>query len=361
MLKALAVLGLVCGLSRMAFTQAPQQDRIASIAGSGAVRLEGNRRPLFRPENDLGPVKGSFQLENISLMFKLTESQQAELTALLAEQQDPSSPNYHQWLTPEQYADRFGLSPKDIGKVDAWLQAQGFQVIQTARGRNWVSFSGTAAQVQAAFQTEIHNFSLHGQTYYANATEPAVPAALAEVVLGFRGLDNYRLKPHSLFRHVGASRAGPGPNAVRPYTTDGGEPPNFTSGISGNTFLSPGDIAILYDLNPLYSNGINGAGQTLAIMGQTDLYNGGSDITAFRTAAGLPPNTPTIILDGSDPGLTADDIAEASLDLEWSGAVAPNATILYVNSLDAVSSLYYAIDHNLAPVLSISYAGCEQS
>ena len=245
---------------------------------------------MFQPENDMGPVEGSFKLENISLTFKLTESQQADLTKLLDEQQDPSSPNYHQWLTPEQYADRFGLSPNDINKVVAWLQSQSFQVTQTARGRTWVSFSGTAAQVRAAFQTEIHNFSLHGQTYYANASEPAVPAALADVVLGIRGLDNYRLKPRSRVRHVKAE-----PN------------PNFTSSITGNTFVSPGDFATIYDVKNLYDAGIDGTGQTIAVMGQTDLYNGGSDITAFRNAAGLTGGGLTLkLVPGvTDPGLSS--------------------------------------------------------
>ncbi len=310
-LSALVVLGLICGVNRISFAQTPQRDRIAGpIAGSPAVWLEGNVRPMFQPENDLGPVEGSFKLENISLTFKLTESQQADLNQLLDEQQDRSSPNYHHWLTPEQYADRFGLSPNDINLVVAWLQSQGFQVTQTARGRTWVSFSGTAALVQAAFQTEIHNFSLRGRTYYANASEPAVPAALADVVLGIRGLDNYRLKPRSIVRHVKA------------------EPkPNFTSGLTGNTFVAPGDFATIYDVNALYNNGIDGTGQTIAVMGQTDLYNGGSDITAFREAAGLPANSPQVILipNTSDPSVVPDDIEEASLDVEWSGAVAKNA------------------------------------
>ena len=194
--------------------------------------------PCSSLENDQGPVADSLKLENISLMFKLTASQQADLTALLEAQQDPSSPNFHQWLTPEQYADRFGLSQNDMNKVVAWLQAQGFEVTQTARGRTWVSFSGTAAQVQAAFQTEIHNFSLDGQTYYANASEPAVPAALADVVLGFHGLDNYPLKPRSVFRQVKT------------------EPkPNFTSGISGNTFVVPGRLCHHLRCQNLYNHG----------------------------------------------------------------------------------------------------------
>ena len=120
--------GCSCGLAGFPSRNRREQDRIAGpIAGSPAVWLEGNRRPMFQPENDQGPVADSLKLENITLMFKLTESQQADLTALLAEQQDPSSPHYHQWLTPEQYADRFGLSPNDMNKVVAWLQSQGFR------------------------------------------------------------------------------------------------------------------------------------------------------------------------------------------------------------------------------------------
>jgi hypothetical protein len=357
-LNGLAVLGLVCWLSRISFTQSTEQERIAGpIAGSPAVGLEGNRRPMFRPENDMGPVEGSFKLENISLMFRLTESQQADLTALLAEQQDPSSPNYHHWLTPEQYADRLGLSTNDMNQVVAWLQSQGFTIIQTARSRNWVSFSGTAAQVQAAFQTEIHNFSLNGQTYYGNATEPAVPGALADVALGIHGLDNYPLKPRGVFRQV-AQGPRSGPAALR----DGGPHPNFTSSISGNTFLAPGDFAIIYDVNALYNNGIDGTGQSIAVMGETDIVM--SDITTFRSVSGLPAINLTVVVSGTDPGTSTNSevIDEAALDIEWSGAVAPKAAIIYVNSTDAIfGSLKYAIDNNTAPVLSISYGACEQS
>ena len=345
--KWLAVLGLVFSLTPFAFTQSPGRERILEVIDNASpVALRGNVRTMFRPENDMGPVEGSFKLENISLMFKLTQSQQADLTALLEEQQDPSSPNYHHWLTPEQYADRFGLSQNDINQVKAWLQAQGFQVTQTARSRNWVSFSGTAAQVQAAFQTEIHHFSLNGETYYANATEPCVPSALADVVLGIHALDNYRLKPRSVFRHVKTE-----PN------------PNFTSSISGNTFVAPGDFATIYDVNSLYATGIDGTGQSIAVMGQTNILM--SDVEAFRRASGLPANDPTVILiPGSpDPGVVSADLTEASLDVEWSGAVAKNATILYVNSGTAngvLDSLQYTIDQNLAPVISISYGACEQ-
>ena len=128
--------------------------------------------PNARPENDPGAVADSFVLPGITLLLKPSAAQQTALDQLLAQQQDPTSPNYRNWLTPEQFADRFGVSANDLGKIDAWLKSQGFTVTDTARGRNWVSFSGTAQQVKAAFHTEIHRYNVNGQTHYANASDP---------------------------------------------------------------------------------------------------------------------------------------------------------------------------------------------
>jgi hypothetical protein len=347
----LAVLGLVFSLTPFSFAQSTGKDRIVrAIDDSSRVTLQGNVRPMFRPENDMGPVEDSFKLENISLMFKLTQSQQADLAALLDELQNSSSPNYHKWLTPEQFADRFGLSPSDVGKVVTWLQAQGFTVTQTARSRTWVSFSGTAAQVHAAFQTEIHRFSLDGKTYYANATEPSVPGAFVDVLLAIHALDNYSLKPASVVRKLQSNLK-----------------PDFTSFISGNTYVSPADFAVIYDVDSLYAAGIDGTGQSIAVMGQSDLYSDesgpSSDITAFRSASGLPANLPQVILipGASDPGVISGDVGEATGDVEWAGAVAKNATIIYVNggSNGVLKALQYAIANNSAPVISISYGLCE--
>lgn len=347
LLWGLALLALF-GLSRSSFAQSSRPSRIMGrIAGSPAVWLEGNRRPIFQPENDLGPAPDSLKLENITLTFKPTADQQAGLATLLEEQQDRSSPLYHQWLTPEQFADNFGLSPADVAQVEAWLASQGFTVTRTARSRLWISFSGTAAQIRSAFLTEIHNYSLNGKTYYAPASEPAVPAVLADVVLGFTALDDYGPQPRGIFRQIAAPS------------------PEFTSYISGNTFVAPADFAIIYDVQALYNMGIDGTGQSIAVLGQTDLYNNGSDITSFRNAANLPANAPVVkLVPGvSDPGVVSGDIDEASLDVEWSGAVAPKATVYFVNGgSNGVYSqaLPYAVDNKLAPVISISYGGCEQ-
>jgi hypothetical protein len=350
-LKWVGIWGLAFSLIPFASAQDPGQDRIGqAIDNASRVALQGNVRPMFRPENDLGRADGSLLLENISLMFAFTASRRSELTALLDDLQNPFSPSFHHWLTPEQFADQFGLSQNDLNKVVAWLEGQGFTVTWKARSRTWVSFSGTASQVQAAFETEIHNFSYHDATYYANATEPSVPSALAGVVLAIHGLDNYPLKPAGVVRKVSA-----------------GLTPAFTSYISGNTYVAPGDFAVIYDLNSLYSAGIDGRGQSIAVMGQTDLYSNqsgaNSDISAFRNAAGLPPNSLQVVLipGATPPGVVSDDIDEASTDVEWAGAVARNATIVFVNggAKGVAKALQYAIDNKTAPVISISYGECE--
>jgi hypothetical protein len=320
------------------------QPRIAAaqVDGGAPTVLRGNMHPLARPQYDQGKVAPTLKLERITMMFQRTAAQQADLDALLSAQQNPTSPSFHQWLTPEQYANRFGIAPSDLNKVTAWLQAQGFAVVEIPRSRNWIVFNGTAAQVASAFQTEIHNYAAHGQTFYANSAEPSVPAALAGVVAGFRGLNNYRLKPRGL-KSNGASVQ-----------------PNFTSSISGNHFLSPGDFATIYDLKPLYNPpAIDGAGQKIAIMGQSDIVL--ADIATFRLLSSLPPNVPQkILVTASNPGVVDGDVQESSLDIEWAGAVAKNATILFIYSANgAFDSLHYAIANDLAPVISISYGGCE--
>jgi hypothetical protein len=227
-----------------------------------------------------------------------------------------------------------------MGKVVEWLESRGLSVDDVARSRNWVVLSGTVAQVQAAFRTEIRRYRVDGEEHFANATEPSIPAALENIVLGIRGLDDFRPMPR---------------NKVRPLPLSD---PRFT-GPGGGHLLAPGDIGTIYNVNPLYSRGINGNGQKLVVVGQTDVAL--SDIRFFRQQFGLPANDPQMVLvaGSSDPGTSKNDLSEANLDLDWTGAVAPNASIIYVNSTNIYNSVQYAIDQNLAPVISMSYGYCE--
>ncbi|HEV3196522.1 MAG TPA: protease pro-enzyme activation domain-containing protein [Bryobacteraceae bacterium] len=319
-----------------------QPDRINTPIEPGrTVMLKGNSHPLAEPANDMGKADPELRIAGITLMLKQTSNQRAELEQLLEEQRDPTSPNYHNWLTPEQFANRFGLSQDDMEKVAGWLESKGLSVDDVARSRNWVVLSGTVAQVQSAFVTEIHRYRVENEAHTANATEPSIPAALESIVLGIRGLDDFRPKPR---------------NKVRPMPLP--SDPRFT-GSGGGHLLAPGDIGTIYNVNPLYSRGINGTGQKLVVVGQTDVDL--SDVRMFRKQFGLPANDPQVMLvsGSTDPGTSKDDIGEANIDLDWSGAIAPNATIVYVNSTNVYNSLQYAIDQVLAPVISMSYGYCE--
>jgi subtilase family serine protease len=334
---------------------AVQPDRISAIDSSQAVRLKGNVHGLARPGFDQGRLDGSRLLSGVSLVFKPSAAQQADLNGLLVQQQDRSSPNYHKWLTPAQFADRFGMSRSDVQKVTSWLQSQGLTVTRVANSRNQVFFQGKVAQIEAAFRTEMHNYLVNGEMHFANATEPSVPAALSGMTIGLQDLHNFLPKPHAKMRVV--------PTA--------GVSPHFTSHISGNHFLAPADFATIYDVQAFYGAGFDGAGQKIAVIGQSAVSL--TDIHNFRTAAGLATNDPTTVL---VPGTGASTICggdegESDLDLEWTGGIAKNATIVFVytgpgtgadcnhRTAGAFNALQYAVDQNLAPIISNSYGNCE--
>jgi subtilase family serine protease len=326
---------------------APAQirNRIKQNIGDTEPVMISAPHPLARAEFDQGRVEGSMRINRASLVFKLSSAQQADLDKLLAEQQDPHSANYRKWLTPEQYSARFGMSDSDLAQVSAWLKSQGLTVDGFSRGRTQVFFSGTAAQVESAFHTQFNRYLANGQTSFANAVEISVPEAISGMVQGFRGFDNFRPQPRV--------------HAVKP---------NFTSHQTGNHFVAPGDFATIYNVPAA----LDGTGQTIAVVGQTDINF--SDIDAFRTAAGLPARTTgaaanfkKVLVTGGGSGFNDGDQVEADLDLEWSNAVAKKATMVYVytggdqktTSKNVFDSLQFAIDNNLAPVISISYGNCE--
>ena len=319
-----------------------QPARITQAIDSGnVVPLPGLVSPRAMAQYDRGPVAASFPMRYVSLQLAASSAQQTALRQLLSSQQDPSSPSFRQWITPEEYADRFGLNSTDTAKIASWLEAEGFTVEYQAHGRNWIAFSGDAARIEQAFHTEIHRFQVGSEEHFANVTNPSIPAALAGIVSNIRGLHDFRLRPAHIKGKSIPSRAVR-PNYSDPY---------------GDHYLAPDDLATIYDINPYYSAGFSGSNQSLVIVGQTDYYS--SDISTYRSSFNLPAGNIQKILFGTDPGITS-DVDEAELDLEISGAVARNATIYFVYSTDVFTSAQYAIDNNYAPVISMSYGGCEQ-
>ena len=321
--------------------QIQPQDRILQPIDEDHVsRLQGNVHPMARAEFDRGRLNPGVELQGVSLNFRLSASQQTALEKLLADQQTPRSPNYHKWLTPEQYGARFGMSQGDLDRVKTWLESAGFTNIHVSRSRTRISFSGTAARVEAAMHTELHNYEVNGEMHFANATEPSLPAAIAPSVMAVQHLTDFRPQPRA---HVVPAA-------------------HFTSAVSGNHFLTPGDFATIYDIKPLYDAGTDGTGVTIVVTGQTQIDV--SHVNTFRSASGLSSNTPTTRLTPNTGGAATltSDLDEAYLDVEWSGGVAKGATVLYDfagasgNVFDALTD---AIDNNLGPVISISYGNCE--
>src|SRR5437764_9234144 len=171
-------------LLQLAFVaaDAAAPDRVTRKVDAARTRaVPGNMHRLADPRFDQGPVDPAMAMDDMILVFKSSSEQQSELDRLLAEQQNPSSAVYHQWLNPEEFGNRFGVSPSDHSKVVAWLTSEGFRVNESGRARNWVAFSGTAAQVSRALHTSIHRFRVDGETHFANTGDPSVPEALSEI------------------------------------------------------------------------------------------------------------------------------------------------------------------------------------
>ncbi|WP_263365411.1 protease pro-enzyme activation domain-containing protein [Edaphobacter bradus] len=318
--------------------EAAVNNRIATVNDNSRRTIEHTIPARARLATDLGEAPADRRLDSVTLHFNMTDAQQAELNQLLIDQQNPSSPHYHQWLSPEQFAARFGLSSSDLAKISSWLTGKGLTITSVGRTGTMITFSGTVGQIEQALGTRIHAYSLNGEQHIANVADPSLPAAISDVVMGVTGLHDFKLKPRAHVR------------------------PNYTSSITGNHYIAPGDFYTIYDINP---NSINGAGVSIAVVGQTDIST--SDVDAFRAASGLSSNSPTIVkATGYVAGTVASDIDEAQLDVEWSGAVAPNASISFVTvgasqSASVIDALLYAISNKVAPIISISYGSCEAS
>ena len=311
---------------------------------SQRVTLRGNVHPLARPEFDQGIANPATRLDRMLLVLNSSQTQQSELDALLAAQQDPNSPLYHQWLTPAEFGQRFGAPEAVLAQLRTWLTAQGFTVDEIAPGRRLVAFSGSAAQVAAAFRTTLHVYRVSGTDHLANSSDPQIPVGLSDIVAGVVSLHDFRRTSEM--------------HTLAPLSAQ----PEYSAGATH--YLFPADFATIYDLNPLFAAGTGGSGSSIAIAARSNIKL--ADVEAFRSMAGLPANDPSVILDGADPGVVAHDQDEATLDAEWSGAAAPSAAVNIVvaastattDGIDLASA--WIVNHAAAPVVSVSYGSCEQ-
>src|SRR5712692_7167869 len=285
-----------------------------NIDESERVVLQGNTHPHANEENDRGSVADEFLMEHMLLQLKAPPEQARALEQFINDLQNPKSPAFHKWLTAREFGERFGPAPQDLEAIVGWLNSRGFKVNVVYPSGMVIDFSGTAGQVRNAFQTEIHHLEVRGEKHIANMSDPRIPAALASVVSGIVSLHDF--KPHAMHKM----------HQARTEFT-------FTDIFGGTNYaVVPADLATIYNLNPLFSAGYSGQGQTIALIEDTNVFSA-SDWSTFRSTVGLSGYTSgsfTQVHPGSNcgnPGVIAPNDAEAILDAEWASAAAPSAAI----------------------------------
>jgi hypothetical protein len=351
------ILALACSsqFARTESTQSVQGPRALvtqNIDEAKLVTLRGNVRPEANAGNDRGPVVENFPMEHLLLQLKRPPELERELQQFIDDLHDPKSPNFHKWITARPFGERFGVAQQDIDAITRWLESYGFKINSIYPSHTLIDFSGTASQVRAAFHTEIHNLDVQGAHHIANMGEPQIPAALAPVVTGIVSLHDFQPHPAHRMRGPSASFTFPGKSGGTEYG------------------MVPGDLAIIYDLNPLFNSGVSGQGQTIALIENTNLFSN-SDWQTFRSTFGLSSfssGSLTTVHPGncSDPGVTQSE-SEAILDAEWASAAAPSAAIMMATCADTSTTfggliaLQNLINSSNQPpaIVSISYSACE--
>ncbi len=326
-----------------------------SVNGQKLVTLAGNVHPAVTAANDRGAVSPELPL-HLMLHLKRSSEQQATLDKYTEQVSDPSSPNYHKWLTAKQYGEQFGLGQADVAAITSWLSESGLSVDAFTVGRNVISFSGTAAQVEKAFHTSIHNLNVNGVAHFANVTNPQIPAALADAVTGVVKMNNFMPTAAHTEPAAASSRAP----AI-------GEPAN-TVGVG--RYVGAQDLQTVYDFRPAFQAGYTGAGQTIVVLERSNLFNN-ADWAQFRKQFGLArPYAggtytevhPSGSMTCANPGDNPDDF-EATIDAEWASAAAPNANIELASCADvdtqigALVALVNLLNGSAAPppIMSLSY------
>ncbi|MFZ1999796.1 MAG: protease pro-enzyme activation domain-containing protein [Candidatus Sulfotelmatobacter sp.] len=324
-----------------------------TVDESNLVALGGNTRPEAKAEYDRGRVDDNLLMEHLLLLLKRSPEQERELEEFIDDLHDSSSPTFHRWLTAEEFGERFGVAKQDRDTIKNWLQSHGLKINVDYTNDLLIDFSGTAGQVRKAFHTEIHNLNVKGVKHIANMSDPQIPAALAPAVVGVVSLHDFR--PYPMYR----------PRA------------DYTVSENGAKYylIVPGDLATIYNLNPLFSAGISGQGQTIVVIEDTDVYTT-ADWMSFRSVFGLSsytdgsftqihPAPPSGTNNCSDPGAAGDE-REAIIDAEYASAAAPSAAVVLASctntgTFGGLIALQNLLNESSTPpgLVSMSYGECE--
>jgi subtilase family serine protease len=332
------------------------------------VLLKGHHPIWANSKNDVGAVRADLPIERVTIVLNRSPQKQQAFEQFLRDQQNPASPDYHHWLTPAQIGQRFGVSAHDIAAVTGWLKSQGLIVDAISSSRQRITFSGAASAVATAFATEMHYFTVNGEKRISINADPRIPSALAGVINSISGL--YTVKLHPQHRpetvHTTSHNIAWGAGVY--------SKPDLTLS-NGSHVIAPADFATIYNQNGV-TGGINGAGQTIAVVGRSRVCP--ADITNFASRAAVTANVPNVIVPplGVDPGPAncgssgaSGDQSEATLDVTRSGSIAQGATLDLVVSADNASvdgikvAATFVVDTPPTPapkIMSISFGLCEQ-
>lgn len=357
--KRVFILLFASFISLSAFAQIQPKSLVTQrIDESNLVALRGSVRPLTQGAKDRGIVSDSFAAGRMLLLLNRPPEREAALKQFLRDVNTRGSASYHKWLTPEEFGKQFGAANGDIETAGTWLASHGLQISKVAKSRQFIEFSGTAGALRSAFHTEIHQYEVKGATHYANATAVKIPAALAGLVKGVTPLNDFHAQPQ--LHVLGEGEIAHGHKSGEPLWT---APNQYGTSNPYEFTVTPEDLATQYDLAPLYQAGVNGSGQTIGIINESNIDLG--LVQDYQKLFGVNGGTPQVVIDGDDPGDLQGIDVEAYLDVEVSGAMAPKATVsLYIASGGALIdplelAAVRAVEDNQASVLSVSFGACE--
>ena len=376
---------------------------VLTLAACGMVSLPSNagaqnpdsssaNTPGFvKNAKDLGPVDPS-TLITVTAWLKLHN--EGQLDQLVKQQYTKGHPNFHLWITQYQFNAQFAPTANEAKAVQSWLNAHNLTTVEVEENNLYVKVQGTVADVEKAFHVQIDNFSFGGQAFRSNTSDPSINDSSGNHVAAITGLDDYGFEPQNV-RPVGPDGKAYPAVPLSAVSADGAffergcfrgvETHTFTGGgatatYSGNRYgaditnttpghlppcgYSPGDVRAVYNMNPLYSAGLEGTGETIVIV---DAYGSPTieqDAAVFSQFYGLPPIDLTIL---KAPGLQnnphgAGWDGETTLDVEWAHAMAPGAKIALVVATDRSSldeAINYAVVHHLGNTVSNSWSSLE--
>jgi subtilase family serine protease len=307
-----------------------------------------------------GAVDDSMSMPHMQLILKPSAKRSAALQSLITAQHDPSSSKFHQWITPQEFGENFGVKDADIQAVASWLTSQGFTVNAIYPNKMQIDFSGTAGTVRHAFHTQINRYQVSLpnaaiESHMANDRDISIPAALAGVVKGVAGLNDFHPKPLnkapqlSQYNRTTHRFALPKSNDIKAQAEASIR--QAITGSDGVRGLVPFDVQTIYNTAPMYTSGLTGTGTTIAVV--EDLGMVTDDWTNFVTQFGLGPYGGTYkqfepqpasgATNCTDPGgeTAATESIETVLDSEYTTAMAPGANVWVAICSDAATNNFF--------------------